>query len=354
MRKLLSILSVSLIVLAGCKKEGPELPPQPLKNSNCFVISKAGSYSFAPLKGESSESVGDVVAAEVLWESFGTDNSIKAGALIKSVSYKDGEIIFKATDKKGNALIAAKDINGEILWSWHIWMTDEPKESKYANGAGTVMDRNLGATTSITGHPTALGLLYQWGRKDPFGGSSSTDASIEARSTLPSGHPIVQSDKKKGKVEYAIANPTTFISYNYSNYDWFYTGDKSTDNTRWSVSEKTIYDPCPRGWRVPAGNDIWTDALGSAEKFTMEYDTLLEGMDFCDKFGSDYTIWYPAAGWRYSFDGSLDNVGRDGCYWTATSADNSALGLGFDDSDNVNPASEFTRATALSVRCVKE
>ena len=114
MKKLSFIIFISLIALAGCKKE-PELPPQPLMSANCFIISKAGPYTFETVKGEGSESVGEVAAAEVLWESFGTDRYPSAGSLIKSVSYKDGEIIFKATDKKGNAVIAAKDADDNIL-----------------------------------------------------------------------------------------------------------------------------------------------------------------------------------------------------------------------------------------------
>lgn len=355
MKKILYILSISLIALAGCKKDPePELPLQQLKSANCFIVSETGRYSFETVKGEGNESVGEVVAAEVLWESFGTDKYPSAGSLIKSVSYKDGEIIFKTTDKKGNAVIAAKDADGNILWSWHIWLTDQPKEQEYDNNAGTVMDRNLGATTATPGEATSLGLLYQWGRKDPFLGSSMIDMCVEARSTLPSGHPSVQSDKKTGKVEYAVANPTTFIGYNYGNYDWYYTGSSSTDNTRWSTSKKTIYDPCPRGWRVPESSDIWTDASGSAGEFTMTYDTDLEGMDFSGKFGSDDSIWYPAAGSRFSVDGSLSDIPWSGNYWTATPEDKDACGLKITNKDEVDPACGYQRATALSVRCVKK
>ena len=233
-------------------------------------------------------------------------------------------------------------------------MTDQPQEQEYHNNAGTVMDRNLGATSSTPGEVTSLGLLYQWGRKDPFIGSSMIDMCVEARSSLPSGHPSVQSDKKTGKVEYAVANPTTFIGYNYGNYDWYYTGSSLTDDTRWSASEKTIHDPCPRGWRVPGNNDIWTEASGSAGEFTMTYDTDLEGMDFSGKFGSDDSIWYPAAGSRFSVDGSLSDIPWSGNYWTATPEDKDACGLKITNKDEVDPACGYQRATALSVRCVKK
>ncbi len=107
--------------------------------------------------------------AEVLWESFGSSSSLAAGALIKSVLYKDGYICFKTNDyfKEGNAVVAAKDESGKILWSWHIWMTDQPQEHIYINDAGTLMDRNLGATSAAPDE-YSVGLMYQWGRKDPF------------------------------------------------------------------------------------------------------------------------------------------------------------------------------------------
>ena len=91
--------------------------------ANCYLIQKAGTYKFLPVKGNTNESVGDVSTVEVLWESFGTDETPSVGALIASASYSDGYIQFStpATFKDGNALIAAKDASGTILWSWHIW-----------------------------------------------------------------------------------------------------------------------------------------------------------------------------------------------------------------------------------------
>ena len=162
--------------------------------------------------------------------------------------------------KEGNAVIAAKDADGNILWSWHIWLTDQPQAQVYNNDAGTMMDRNLGATSATPSDVGALGLLYQWGRKDPFLGSSSISSNTIAKSTItwPSA---VSSDSSNGTIEYATAHPTTFITYNWSNYDWYYTGSSSTDDTRWttSSSDKSIYDPCPAGWRVP-DKGIWSKA----------------------------------------------------------------------------------------------
>jgi hypothetical protein len=133
--------------------------------ANSYIVSGQGAYMFETVKGNSRTSVGNVISAEVLWESFGTDIQPQVGDLIKYVSYNDGYIAFHTSDvfKEGNAVIAAKDASGTILWSWHIWLTDEPQGQVYYNNAGTMMDRNLGATSATPGDVGALGLLYQWG-----------------------------------------------------------------------------------------------------------------------------------------------------------------------------------------------
>ena len=221
------------------------------------------------------------------------------------------------------------------------------------------MDRNLGATSATPGDVGALGLLYQWGRKDPFLGSSSISSSTLAKSTIawPSA---VSSNSSNGTIEYATANPTTFITYNSSNYDWYYTGSSSTDNTRWTTSEKdkSIYDPCPAGWRVPDGdsNGIWSKALGSSSSFTQSslYDSTNEGMNFSGKFGSDQTIWYPASGCRDYNVGTLSSVGYRGHYWSASPNGYLAYSLGFVFYGFVYPSDYYCRALGNSVRCVRE
>ena len=333
--------------------------------ANCYIVTKAGTYTFKTVKGNSGESVGNVASAEVLWETFGTDQQPSVGDLVKDVSYSNGEITFKATDKKGNAVIAAKDASGKILWSWHIWMTDQPKEQEYYNNAGTVMDRNLGATSATPGDVGALGLLYQWGRKDPFLGSSSISSNTTAKSTITWPLAVI-SDSSNGTIAYAIANPTTFIANygikddNYQgNHDWYYTGSSSTDDTRWTASDKakSIYDPCPSGWRVPdGGNDgVWAKAIGSPDSFNCTYESTYKGFNFSGKFGSASTIWYPASGFRTNLGGGLDNGGISGNYWSASPCDYNAHQLYFYNTGNVYPREYYySRASGQSVRCIKE
>ena len=329
------------------------------ESANCYVVSNAGAYKFKSVKGNSSTSVGSVASAEVLWESFGTDIEPNVGDLIKSVSHSDSYIYFQTADtfKEGNAVIAAKDASGEILWSWHIWLTDQPQGQEYYNNAGIMMDRNLGATSATPGDVGALGLLYQWGRKDPFLGSSSISSSTVAKSTI-SWPSAVSSDSSKGTIAYATANPTTFIKYNSNNCDWYYTGSSSTDNTRWATDkDKSIYDPCPSGWRVPDGGDngVWSKALGSSSSYTGTYNSTNEGMNFSGKFGSASTIWYPASGSRHSYyGGSLNSVGNNGYYWSASPFNCSACYLVFNKYGSVYPSYNSNRASGLSVRCLQE
>ena len=364
-------LTSGMIVLEGRKGSafpdhtelpipGPGIPSGVSMTANSYIISEAGSYTIRTVKGNSTESVGAVASAEVLWESFGTDEAPEAGDLIASVSYFNGRIGFTTgeTFREGNAVIAAKDSDGNILWSWHIWMTDQPKEQVYYNGAGTMMDRNLGATSATPGDVGALGLLYQWGRKDPFLGSSSISEAVEAASTLTWPSPVA-SDASTGTIEYAAANPMTFITNGSGNYDWYYTGDTTTDNTRWaeSVSSKTMFDPCPVGWRVPDGGEsgVWSSAKGSSSGFTHTYDSVNEGMNFSGQFGAVQAIWYPSSGTVSGSDGNRYGGGSWSVYWSSSCVSSYADGLIFTNAGSVGTfGNRLSRAFGYPVRCMKE
>lgn len=323
--------------------------------ANCYIISSKGLYKFKTVKGNKSNSVGNVASASILFETFGADYAPEFNDLISAVCYKEGYIIFKTSDtfKEGNAVVAAKDADGVILWSWHIWLTDAPQGQRY-NDAGTMMDRNLGATSATPGDVGALGLLYQWGRKDPFLGSSSIKSNATAKSTI-SWPSAVSSDSYKGTINYTIANPTTFVTNKSENYDWYYTGSESTDNTRWTTSDKakSIYDPCPAGWRVPDGgkNGIWSKAFGTSSSFDFDFDEVNRGVNF----GNGWDVWYPASGSRSGYDGSLFDVGSYGYYWSASPSNSYAYSLSFNDSGIVYPSYYYGyRAYGRSVRCLQE
>ncbi|MBE6218397.1 MAG: hypothetical protein E7124_10240 [Bacteroidales bacterium] len=340
------------VVVGGADELDVSLSPA----ANCYIVTETGTHSFRTVKGNTSDSVGSVAFAEVLWESFGTDQQPAVGDLVKNVWYKDGVITFTSTDKKGNAVIAAKDASGEILWSWHIWLTDQPKEHVYKNNAGTMMDRNLGAISAIPGHVRAFGLLYQWGRKDPFLGASAHKHSldIEAKSTItwPSA---VETSSSVGTVGYVTSHPTTVVYSRPSvvldpNADWHYS---FRDNSLWTPSDKpkSIYDPCPAGWRVPDGGSDGVWAKAGFDEAT--FDNANEGI-YVEISSSSGTTWYPNV---HGYRVTNFYFSNDSDYWSASpSVEHDhmvyTLGLKWDGMVELNAISY--RYVCNPVRCIKD
>ena len=322
--------------------------------ANCYVVKEPGAYKFTPTKGGSSDSVGTIASVTVLWESFGNNKSIKVGDLIKNVSldYTSNEIHFITSDtwKSGNALIAAKGADDVILWSWHIWMTPDLNSYDYEfeDRRIEVLDRNLGATSKTYGEVEALGLMYQWGRKDPFMGASSvpvTDNTKTAKSTTD--WYAIYSDSSVGTIQYAIKHPTTQIVADYDgnldkyNGDWYYTGSSTTDNTRWSPTSKTIYDPCPSGWRVPQSEYDVIDEIRS-----YVYDDM--GAEVRVRENPKYNAFYPYAGTYY-----MGVILPDDTYWTCTASkiDAQAVVSEYPGYNYMN-AKQY-RFFGLPIRCVR-
>lgn len=338
--------------------------------SNCYIIKDSGCYKFIPTKGNSSERINDISKVEVLWETFGTNTSPNVGDLISNVSYTNGNIVFEtpSTFKEGNAVIAAKDASGTILWSWHIWFTSEGyQEQEYANNAGTLMDRNLGATSSEPGNASTIGLLYQWGRKDPFVGSTLIDDDTPASTTADIQYVKVLRTTETGSIEYSITHPTSFIYCNSydGRYDWCETEDHQGAE-RWQ-DNKTIYDPCPVGWKVPKGgeNGIWQSA-GFPRGVSGDFDKINFGMSFSDLLTGNRS-WFPASGRMsgmisssYARPTPLNSTGYFGRFWTSTLYDDDqayALHFDADISENwgyVNTMSYQGLYDAYPVRCIKE
>ena len=234
--------------------------------ANSYIVSESGLYSFQANvigngEGGIIKNAGfhtedasiSPVKAELVW----SDND----ALISKVSYDEakGRIIFYASGEKGNAVVAAKDADNNIIWSWHIWATDKPEEQTYINSTGTyaLLDRNLGAT-SAQQSVEAVGLLYQWGRKDPF--------CFDKYTTMGTFDNIEQS----------IADPLRYGTgdswmVNHNSYLW--------------SSDKTIYDPCPAGWKV-AVPEVWNEVVIKQDRndypggITISYN------------GSELEYWY--------------------------------------------------------------
>lgn len=232
--------------------------------SNCFIVSKPGTYSFVPTLVDGTE-VENIVRADWLWREKSEEQ------LISDVSYSDGRIIFKAGKGKGNAVIAAANANNTIVWVWHIWLTDQPQDMLFSSTDVYVMDRNLGAVSAREedGRDT-WGLTYQYGRSVPFyyiGDNQeyypkeSFDQARKFTEVNPSfgqSWGIEISKTPTGyTVEEAMARPMTHLMRTYTSgskggYHW--TTEKLLNECIWGdeqMQEKTNYDPCPRGYKVP-------------------------------------------------------------------------------------------------------
>jgi hypothetical protein len=280
------------------------------------------------------------ITADVYWEDV--------PGLIKSKTNYALEIIGSGENakikvpinktKEGNAVIALRGTDGQIYWSWHVWVTDEPRNgTKYKSfdgvtrqrNDGTIepipasdwgwMDRNLGALTgTITSDDwnRSGGLLYQWGRKDPqpplqykndFYEVTGTAGRIRHQAFIDNTNSTtwqkintfskyikLSNATVQNNIRFAVNNPLGLIYINKddnSGQAYYKTG--SADNLNapinwfgisstlpasrlselnlWSDNsqgltvvnynedlaaapyrDKSSYDPCPNGWRIPS------------------------------------------------------------------------------------------------------
>lgn len=324
----------SVTVLASFKKADinvTDLSNNGTSIANCYIVSNSGTYSFPTIKGNSStENIkADVDNVIVLWESFGTDTAPNSGDLIESLSYNDGTITFTASSKKGNALIAARDNNNVILWSWHIWLTDQPIDQQYTE-TGYMMDRNLGATSAGPGKTGTVGLWYQWGRKDPFMAPQEVGSTTMAMSTISKW----TSQEKQITIDKSIKNPTLLVY----NYEWA----EDADLYRWGNGKnKTIYDPCPAGYYIPA-KTFFPDIAGTDDQTNL-------GISFTPTSGT--TVWYPYAGARKAgTSGATEYTGERGYIWSS----NSGTYMRMVSGKNMNYSRTFNNGAYANVRCQKQ
>lgn len=325
--------------------------------ANCYIVPSSGEYFFdANKRGNTSKEVGDIVSVMVVWETFNTGEKPQIGDLISSSWVEDGIVHFMVprSFRSGNALIAVKDISDVILWSWHIWITDanlNDLSQTYVNGAGALMDRNLGALSSSPGDYLAAGLLYQWGRKDPFINGIKYGSSEYAASTIDWPNCSTYANHENGTIEYTIQNPTIWMRCNGYNGDWLYTGDSSFDRTRWN-DDKGEYDPCPNGWRVPSGGPegFWSKAFGRYDKFDGYYmwDNEHTGYHLNVLVDTSKDAWFPMSHAKNVYDGTIGNTGYNSAnLWTCTYGEHLVLWNG----GSIEPNFTRDRTWGFSIRC---
>ena len=269
------------------------------------------------------------------------------------------------------ALIGLFDERDNCLWSWHIWAADyDPvATAQDYTGGRTFMDRNLGALSAAGSDVTSRGLCYQWGRKDPFAYPAAEGGSAQYPLVYGEGFSYDCTDPMSGygemTVEYAAAHPWTFMGGVLTGDDrdddapdWLSPqhpnlwGNASTATALADTGEKSIYDPCPPGWRVPDRRAFAEADLRSA--------SAAAGYRLLYFSAASATALYPLGGHRDA--GGFTDNGKSGYAWTNAPAQYrsgtnyykhyaAALGL---SAAGIEPLARMPREKALPVRCVRE
>lgn len=321
--------------------------------ANSYIVTRPDvRYKFkATVKGNGTESI-DPFDAALVWKS--------STQLIDYVDYFDGYVYFNTVSKtengaarlrEGNAVIAVRDAEENILWSWHIWSTDytpDPDERFMSRNLGAMSESNATDLDKLR----SFGLYYQWGRKDPFIYADAYDHTKDHDMFYQSSQyrvayvTVVETGAETGTAAYAAAHPLSFIvGTEKGSYDWL----QSPDTALWGPV-KTVNDPCPAGWRVPSAADFTAMTPTGA---AFDYGTMFATPDSGDQY-------WAAAGRRSYYNGILTNStvapGRTpdcyGLYWTTDAEGADSRAFYFDAAGHgVQP---HHRAAGLSVRCVRE
>jgi hypothetical protein len=323
-------------------------------------VNHAGTAINAPwiTKSTSGEGVNKgmgiaVKSAELLWQD--------AQGLITAVGISGDYLTLTvgkdAATQEGNALVAAKDASGTIVWSWHIWVTNQTFATLTEVNTGSHTYQLTPVNLGWVGDAVSQGYntYYQWGRKDAFipsTGTGNTNHTVYDIDGEEVTNPITYSDDEVG-IDGNIMNPTTFynISYKPCNVTYYNLWDaQQTDagNNIATATKKTVYDPCPAGFCVPTGNLYSYIKKGGV---SFEWDGTKKGRNL----SVTPNVFFPASGYRSNGSGSLSDVGIYACYWSASGYSSSyyyARSLRF-DSNNWSWSFYF-RSYGCPVRAVAE
>ena len=349
-----------------------------------------------------------VDGAEVVWAD--ADNLVHSPSITRvgGDAFLDFEV--KAADiQSGNAVVAVTKSDGAgsktVLWSWHLWFApkdaldkitvtnhqnknyDFTKEalgwkpiqwsgSTYSSARtvkvkveqtvannGTKQVAVLNITQNPGGKKEGITTLYQFGRKDAFPGVDKSKLATNSHFTENAGDNMSIMNGIQHPDFYYTGGSNWNSNYGYYNL-W------SADNTvtgGWNVGNdnsvvKTVYDPSPVGFKMPANNAFTGFTADGKNDGAKNVDGTDDLQTFSNNFGHNFwtsssktaTINFPASGFRFSNGGSLTDVGRSGYYWLAVPGSSSnGCDLLF-HSFNVRPLSDDARSFGFAVRPVSE
>jgi hypothetical protein len=298
-------------------------------------------YQTANLDGVNRYTSG-AYKAELIWEDVQNMVSVSAPAA--------DQTSFTTTAAGGNALFGLYSPTNELMWTWHLWRVPNYDPNDLANQVNikghVFMDRNLGATVKTLGNVGSYGLMYQWGRKEPFPRVSAVNSTTrqtlyKGGITLPANFITTQSVTTfTDPLEQSHRNPTTFITSMESPY-FTWAGVNESPNYLWADKYESVsspYDPCPPGWQVPTASEILNALTPTG---TWNYGQAYQG-----------GLILPAAGGIDFSSGLYYNVGTDGYYWIAETSGVDAKVLHIQN--GTATIENAFRANGYSVRCMKE
>ena len=316
--------------------------------------------------------------------------------------------------QSGNAVVAVTKGSGAsktVLWSWHLWFApkdalDKIKVTNHQNKdyyftkealgwkptlwsgstyssartvkvkvEQTVANNGTKAYTviNITQKPGSVKrgatTFYQFGRKDAFPGVDASKLAANSHFTANAGDNMSITNGILNPDKFYISGSNWWNNYGYYNLwsaDNIVTGTYNVGNDNPVV--KTVYDPCPVGFKMPANNAFTGFTANGQNNGTMNIDGTDNWQTFKNNFGYNFwtsssktaTIYFPASGYRNNDDGSLGNVGTHGRYWSAVPGNTSyGCNLSFGYYYNIGPGYLYPlysnlRTCGLAVQAVEE
>lgn len=366
--------------------------------ANCYIAHTNASFRFdASVKGNGADDgntfyighhgleITEAAYADLAWESTFDADKTRSTKIISGApvySQEEQAVYFSTGEIQGNAVISVHDAEGEILWSWHIWVSDEPVKTSKGNGLEW-MDRNLGALNNDPEDIANRGMLYQWGRKDPFLPSPAAYREVPFHTYDEEGN-LLETEEEyyaiqaqieqarvalnisntqtgdgsleweyvsvapvalqaPGNIEHSVQNPTTVLGCRTDIpigeyvFDWYLQQDlvgkngslQQSQSDLWGYAQagtayKTIFDPCPPGYAVPPRGAFDDIQEGYACTYVdREWERNAYGWTWKGGNG-DY---FPSTG-NLDVSGLIGETSEKMLYWTAETFGSGASGFG--------------------------
>ena len=292
-------------------------------------ISRANTFWSNPDVGDADNVIDNNTewTAEVIWQNIdhraisfcGADGKVINGDTINGKGLKP--LYVKVTTSTfGNVVVGIKKKgagSNAYLWSWHLWLTEEPKLIV------GFMDRNLGASSSSpSGGSKSYGLSFQFGRKDAFVGNYESTPLVKYDiATYDINGLFLYGGTENEDVEHAmfsqfVNSPNVIIRSSDSGgfrtpeeWDKWLKQEKYMDkhwNDITGSDGKTLFDPCPEGWRLPTKEDLEKLTLDEKRKCRFLYDNKVNGWNLDGN-------WFP--GWSGDYWSTGDIVKIQGDSW---------------------------------------